>query len=798
MKLFQKGNALVATFLNIIGLTFAFTALYIIIVQVHYDLTYNHGIKDSDRVYLFTTKDWYDEGKYGAYLNRPLSEKIIEMTPEIENGGLLIPVMSDIQIYKNIEYEPTSIKSTVATLGGVKTIGYDLIEGSWEDWLPGANLAITESLANRLGIHAGDNLKIGSTDFFSHQKPQEVRIAVVYKDMPANSDFSLHDAISNYGDNNIDEDNEWGYNYFVKVNQGVTEEDINSSLIEAIKRILREENGLSNVEIDEFFEKEGIQYKFFPVRDIFFNPIVNSPGLSGNKTTTFTLLGIAILIIIIAFINYFNFFFAMVPVRLKGINTRKILGSSRVRLVVSMIGESVCFVTISLGLAAVLVVIFSHSPYSGLISTSVLMNHHWGMTFITIGVGLVISIISSIFPAYYITSFNPALAIKGSMGSGKKGSNFRTGLIGFQFTISIVLVICAIIINQQRHFLLKHDLGFNKENLLTVEVSPNIAFKSETIENRLLENSSISGVTWADGPIVANGRMGWGRQYHGESIHMQAYPVAWNFLQFMKIPVVEGRDFLRSDEENENGLFIFNVEARDKFGLQIGERLTGHLGDDQPAEIVGFSQNFNFMPLRSTGEAFCFYQFGKNPWRPLRQLYVRTIPGADPLEVKNKITQILSETDPERHPSLWNVELIDHSIENLYIKENNLSKLVNLFTLLAIVISLMGVFGLVMFDTEHRKKEIGIRRINGAAVEEILKMFNLKFVRIVVVSFIISVPLSWWIISVYLKSYAYRTPISIWVFFLALFAVLTITIGVVTIRSFRAATANPVESLRTE
>ena len=168
------------------------------------------------------------------------------------------------------------------------------------------------------------------------------------------------------------------------------------------------------------------------------------------------------------------------------------------------------------------------------------------------------------------------------------------------------------------------------------------------------------------------------------------------------------------------------------------------------------------------------------------------------LIIHQNLIKVLSEIDPDRHESLWNVELLDESIENLYAKEKNLSKLINLFTLLAIVISLMGVFGLVMFDTERRKKEIGVRRINGATIMEILGMFNMKFIKIVLVSFIIAVPVSWWIMRVYLESYAYKTPIYIWVFFVAFLAVLAITVGVVTLRSYKAATANPVESLRTE
>ncbi|MCH5239900.1 MAG: FtsX-like permease family protein [Muribaculaceae bacterium] len=795
MKVFRKGNTLVSTILNIIGLTFAFAALYIIIVQVHYDFTYNKGIKESNRIYVLACADWFEEGKYGTNVNRPTSEEIIREFPLIERGGLIEPWGSDNQIYISDESQPINIKTSIATLSGLETIGYELIEGSWKDW-KGTSLAISESMATNLGIHAGDHLKLGSTDFYSNQTPEEITVAAIYKDLPRNSDFSLHDAIYNFGENNLDNPNEWGYKYFVKFNPDLSEKEINSEFYAFLRKNLKEETGFNDEEAENWIKERG--YRFFPIQSTYYNPILRSPGLKGNKATTFTLLAVAILIIIIAFINYINFFFALIPIKLRDINTRKILGSSRKRLIASMICESLIFVMISLGLGAILVVIFSHSPYSNLISTSVLFKYHWGMTFITIGAGIIIAFLSSVFPAIYITSFNPAMALRGFMESSSKGNVFRNGLIGFQFTISIILVVCAIVINQQRNYLLNSELGFDKENLLTVEVSPDIALKPEIIESRLKEDSSIKDITWADGPIVANGRMGWGREFNGEIIHFETYPVAWNFLQFMNIPIVEGRDFVESDSQTENGLVILNEEARIKFGIKIGDRFPGHMGDDHPAEVIGFARNFNYMPLREKAGAFCFYQFGKYPWRPFKQLYVRTNPNVNLFDVKENIINILSELDHNRHESLWDVQLLDESIENLYSKEENLSKLINLFTLLAIVISLMGVFGLVMFDTERRKKEIGVRRVNGATVQEILGMFNMKFIKIIIVSFIIAIPLSLWLIRVYLESYAYKTPIYIWVFFVALLSILVITTGVVTLRSYKAATANPVNSLRSE
>lgn len=787
MKVFHKGSSLVATFLNIIGLTFAFTALYIIIVQVHYDLTYNHGIKDSENIYLLTSADGYNEGKYSPYENRPISEGIINGLGIIEKGGLIMPSADYYsQLYLTEDSDPIDIKISTASVGGIEALGYELLEGSWSDWVK-SGMALSESYASRHGINVGDHFKIGDSEWTA---------SVIYKDFPENSDFSLHEAVYNMGDRDIDKSQQWSYNYFVRFQPGVSENEIEMALDNHLRNWFANTKEESNENIDDIID--SYSFKFFPLNDIYFDSLVNPVGRKGNKTTTMTLLSVAVLIIIIAFINYFNFFFALVPIKLKEINTRKVLGSSRKSLILSIVGESLCYVIIALGLGAVLVVIFSHSPYANLISISVLFKYHWGMTFITIGAGMIIAVISSLFPAFYITSFNPALAIRGIIGGSSSGNAFRTGLIGFQFTISLILVICAIVINQQRRYMLNYDLGFNKENLYTVSVNQNIASKSEAVESKLLQDPIFTDVTWASGPMIAEGRMGWGRNFNGEQISLQVYPVAWNFLKFMGISIDEGRDFEKSDMENENGLFIMNKEAREKYNFKIGDRFTGHRDDENPAEVIGFSDDFKYKPLRDVDGAFCFYQYGKYPWGELQQMFVRTTPYTDPEDVKNKIIQIFKEIAPEINETQWQVNSFNKTLEWVYYKENNLSMLINLFTLLAIVISLMGVFGLVMFDTERRKKEIGIRRVNGAKVEEILGMFNMKFIKIIIISFIIAVPVSWWIMNVYLESYAYKTPIYIWVFFVALLAVLIITTGVVTLRSYKSATVNPVNSLRTE
>jgi putative ABC transport system permease protein len=260
---------------------------------------------------------------------------------------------------------------------------------------------------------------------------------------------------------------------------------------------------------------------------------------------------------------------------------------------------------------------------------------------------------------------------------------------------------------------------------------------------------------------------------------------------------VEGRDFTLADEQSENGVYIINETAQKMYGITTEDRIQGHSGN--PAEVAGICKDFNFSSLRNEIGPFAFYIYGKEPWSPCCRLFIRTEAGVDTAAVMARTLKALNDLDPTMGEEMsYEVWPFSQSIENQYKKENNLSTLVTLFTVLAIVISLMGVFGLVMFETEHRCKEIGVRRVHGATVRQILAMFNSRFVKIVIVCFVIAVPISVFVMHRYLEGFAYRVPLHVWVFAVALVAVLAVTIAVVTLRSLRAATVNPVKSLRNE
>jgi putative ABC transport system permease protein len=785
-RIFKKGKtAFASSVLNVLGLTAAFAALYIILVQVHHDLTYNKTLKDSDRIYCLVKKDQNFDA-YSSYLCRPIGEYVLNASPDIEAGGCGNIDGNPVKVRVSDEQSPVSIAITAMNQGARDVFGFELVAGNWDD-LTGTNFALSESAAQRLGVQVGDVIK-----YFDGSAWREISIVVIYKDMPKHSDLSSFEMMANFGDNCLDDWKEFSFKYYLKLRKGADPNAITEVAKPAVRQFFREVQG---VEITD----EEAKFGLYPVllTDMYFaHPSNFTPGKMGNRTTTITLLVIAILVVVIAFINYINFFFAMVPLRLRSINTRKILGSSRFQLVMSFVGESVTMVVIALGLAVAVVTLFRQSTLAALIDTTLNFGQNMGLVALTIGSALLISVAASFYPAMFATSFNPAFALKGTLGTTQKGKAFRIGLIGLQFTVSMVLIICAIFVHEQRQYMMNHEMGFNQECLLESQVSWNLATNRDVVESKLRTDAAIKDLAWGDGGFIRDARMSWGRKVRGEDAGWEVYPVSWNFLRFMGIDIVEGRDFTEADEQS-TGTYIFNEVARDRFNLTLDDQIGGH--DDQIAEIAGFCKDFNFASLRYGMRPFAFYVYGKSPWRPCMRLYIRTEAGVDVPALMERITKTLNDLDPDLGDGMsFEVQPFSQSIENQYKKEQNLSQLVNLFTILAIVISLMGVFGLVMFETEHRRKEIGIRRVHGATVQQILAMFNSRFVKIVLVCFVVAVPVSIVIMKRYLEGFAYQVPLHVWVFVLALLAVLAVTIAVVTLRSLRAATVNPVKSLRNE
>lgn len=794
-KLF-KGSGI----LNLLGMTAAFAALYILLVQVYYDLSYNKQMKDVERIYIMATPSWFEQGQYQVSLNRPIQKAILESAGMVESYGVAY-IGGDGKNYTRVgegdDARTYQIGTSQLTRGALDVFGFKPVVGTFDGMDKEETVAISESAAELMGVGVGDAIYVG-------KGKEPMTIAAVYEDMPMNSDLNnIHILFCCYLETqSIDNFGEWSYHHFVKLNSPDSKADFEAHAKKVVEEFwkVRIEGApeearaaLTQSMIDEQINRCTVT--LLPFEDMYYSKQIYQPaGRSGNRTTTLTLLAVSILIVVVTLINFVNFFFAQVPMRIRGVNTRKILGSSRAALVGEMMLESGILVAISLCAAAALVLLFKGSAYASLITCTLAFEHNLPVIGMTIIAALVMTVASSVYPALYITSFPPALAVKGAFGATQKGKALRYTLICLQFVISISFVICAMFVKKQHSFMMNYDMGFNKEYLLTASLGVSTSDR-DAFTDELLKAPVIKDVAWAAGPLVNSTRMGWGRMFKGEQVNLDSYPVSWNFLRFMGIDIIEGRDFTRADEQSERGVFIFNKIAKQQYGFTLEDKLAGHNGE---TDIVGFCEDIQFRPLQYELNPFAFYIFGKSPWWDLNHIYIRTEPGAPFQQVNEAVKETILKFNPAANVSGFTLNFFDQELGQQYEKEKQLTTMVTLFTLLAIIISLMGVFGMVIFETQYRRKEIGVRRVHGSSILDILVMFNRKFAKLLAASFIVAAAVSWFAMDYYYSTFAYSAPISWWVFAVALLLVSTIVFLVVTIGSWRAATENPVNSLKSE
>ena len=790
--------------LNVIGLAVAFATAYLILVQVRHDFTYNKSVPDGERVfYLEMDASMAGMGKFQSWLPRPLGNSICNDNPTVEDFGVIPAGISelisgfgtDAILVHNAEtdsYDKVKIKvlGWGVTCKAAEILGVQLVKGDLSKATEA--FVITESAAKRLGLDVGDVFCFGD----EWGKGQNSITAIV-TDFPKNSDWEDIELFHDIGEQSIDSQSEWSFNHLVKLHSA---DDV-QQFLEVAKMRAREYFLDSDMDIpdDVQSQTEGMinSVRLISIYDTYFAN-ESTTGHKGSKSTATALLMIAILVIVIAFINFVNFFMAMVPQRVRGVNTHRVYGCSVVKMKLNFIFEAVGLVLIGLLFAALIVLSLKSSFIANYISTSIALADNFVIIAAVVGVGLLFAVIATLYPAHYITSFPLALTSKGNFGASKSGQRLRMTLVGVQFVISIALIISASFVKLQHDYMMGYDMGFDKEQLLTGEMPITMVGSfddRETFASELKKNPQIVDVTFADGSLIAEQRMGWGLWFHEKSISFQCYPVAYNFLDFMKIEMAEGSYFSKADELDTMGVFIFNEKAREQYEMTLEDKVGGHNGETR---IAGFCKDFNFKPLQYGSEPFAFYVFGPNSWKVLSHVYIRTAPNANVKEVidyvKDKIVAMSPNTDRES----LDIDFFDKELGRQYKQEQKLATLVTVFSQISILISLIGVFGLVLFETQYRRKEIGLRRVQGASIKDILLMFNRKFIYIVLICFAIAVPIAYFVIRRYFEGFAYHTRLYWWVFVMALLVVLAITLAVVTLRSLRAATENPVKSIRTE
>ena len=795
----------ISSLLNVIGLTLAFTAFYVIMTQVWWELGYNRSLHEADRIYLVENEDWYEPGKWSSWLNRPVPERVIASTAGVEVGGCMWGGFGSGTCWTSNEpsfgYNKFSASCGSVSLPFLDVFAFRSVEGDVHDLGKPKSVIVSREAAERMRVGVGSLIWVDTDE---PQPDGAMEVVAVFEDFPDNSLLGECEVVKNLGETNLYTTSEWSFNYFVKFRPGADPDEFArqwTNVNQEMQREAAEKRAAAGDAADDDDESGIYGVRLSPVSELYFESDSQAPCRQGSVVTTYTLLGIAVLVIVLAFINFVNFFFALVPVRIRTVNTFKVFGAPASSLRFNFVFEAFGLVLIALLAAWYVSFALQGTEFASYISASLALSQNLEVVGLVAVVAFVMALAASLYPAWYITSFAPALVVKGSFGGTRSGRRLRTLLLGVQFFISIGLIIATSFIRLQHDYMMHYDMGFDKENLLAVRLSERGAVSYDALRQKLLSDPQVKDVTGATSRLVSVGRMGWGREFKGRQVAFQSYVVQPDFLRVMGIPITDGRDFLESDFDKELGTMIFNEAARREFEMQVGDRINGFVSPDE--QIVGFCADFNFKPLQYGVSPFCFYLLPKkiqqeNYWHLPHVVYVRMTPGADIAAVPAHIRRCIAEVDPRTEPGDIVVRVFDEELGLEYDNERKLTAIVGLFALLAVVIALMGVFGLVLFETQHRRREIAVRRVMGASRGEILAMFNRRYVMLVAVCFVLAVPVSIWAVRHWLAGFAYAVPLYWWVFALALAGVLAVTALTVTVRSWRAVNENPAESVKSE
>lgn len=782
--------------LNIVGMALAFAAAYLILVQVNFDMSYNRKIPNAENIYRMERPSTTKEGYWESVWNRYDPSEICEGIPEI----VAITTMHAYDLIQTLPYTLNrnnsiynlNIRTATSERQGLDLFGFIPVAGSFDQFTGPATALVSASYAKQHGLSVGDVLRATEDmPYIGVTANKPITIVAIYQDIPAPSDLSESNMIIGMPPKEQTYRSTWSCHAFIQLQKGASPEVVTAKMISQLRERYAK-SGMSPEEIE--LELKKTEPRLNNLKDLYFHSgNVEYAARSGNQTTTYTLLGIAILIIIIACINFFNFFLALIPARIRAVNTRKIFGGSNLRLRLGFFAETIGLVILALLIGAILVILFANTSLADYLTTAVFSPNNLGIALLLIISALILGIVISIYPAHYITSFPPALATKGNFQSSRSGILLRYILIGVQFIISTALIIVALFINLQHSYMMSYDMGFDHDEILVVQMKQLDSYTAtDAFAAKLKQSPMVLDVAFAASDIVSNERMRWGRVHKDKAINFDCYAVSWNFLKFMGIDIVEGRDFTK-DDEKRTGVFIFNEEAKRQYELNINEQFDGH---QRVSPIVGFCKDFHFQPLQYGIGPFAFYLYGTNPWEYPSHAYIRVATGTDYREAMDYIHKTIREFDPSFEEEKIKIKMFDEELGAYYQAEERLAKLITIFTLLSVVISIMGVFGLVLFETQYRRKEIGIRRVNGASVQSILKMFNLQFLRITLICAAIAIPISYYFVNRWLTGFTARMPMSWWVFALAVVIICLIVVGTVTARSWKAANENPINSIQ--
>ncbi len=760
----------------------------LISLYIRQELSYDDFNKKADRIYR-PVEIQHPAGvpeQYVAVTMGPLADALKNDFPEIETAARIMPSPAYFCKVGDKGFYEEGLAFADPQIFNIFTIPF--VEGNPAQALIEPNsIVLDESTARK---YFGNEDPLGKIFTIQQVKGQsEMKITGIIKDYPENSHihFNMLGSIST-----LKEDmpwlESWDTNFlatYVLLKKGVNKSQLENKFPAFIEK----------------YHKATESYSFSlylqPLKDIhlYSDQIVYQTYNynQGSIVKVYTFSTIALFILLIACINFMNLSTARSAKRMKEVGIRKVLGSSRTNLIFQFMGEAVIIAMFSF-LLAILITEFVFPYFKTIfnINFNFQFKDNILFTFEMLAVTLLVGIFSGTYPAFYMSSVQPAKSLKDFRGTAASGSAIRKVLVVSQFAIAIVLIVSSGIVMDQMNFIKNKNLGFNKEQLLYLPIRGKVERDNiKVLKNELLKNNYIVDASAVSGPIGASGSQGTetvaGTGDKTKLMMRRSY-VDFDYIKTMQLKIVDGRDFSTDFPTDSNRAVIINQTAAKKFGWKnpIGKQIE----DDPVRTVIGVVRDYNFSSVHAKIEPQIIRISKSN----INNLLIRIKPG----NISKTTDYIKSAWDKVNPGKPFQFTFVDDYFNKLYKSDQNTEKLFGTFAFIAIFIACLGLFGLASFTAEQKTKEIGVRKVLGSSVTGIIILLSKEFIKWILISCVIAFPVAYFLMKDWLTKFAYRTEISVFVFIAA--AALTILIALFTVsyQSIKAALANPIKSLRYE
>ena len=775
------------SFINIFGLAVALACVILILIWVNHELSYDNFHNSADRIYMVLRGE---EDTYMAPTSGLLAPTLVKELPEVISATPFSPLPESETVllrYKNKEFEEM-ISFTDSHF--FEIFSFPFMKGNPSAALNDPfSIVLTDTVAQK---YFGREEAIGkSVQMFFFGRKIPMKINGILQDIPSNSHITDNVFISlqfirQIGANLDDWDNQTPRTYIL------TSENSDIKKL-AAKIIACEKRNRPGVDL------EKLSYRLLPLKDIHLHgKKIKFLITTGNILHVYIFGTIAFLILMIACVNTMNLFTALSLKRTREIGIRKVVGASRKTLINQFLSETMGIAFLSLCLAIGLSQLFL--PAFNQLSGKELAIPYFDFYFIgaCILIALIAGVLSGYYPALILSAFKPIKILKSKASLGHKRFTFRKGLVIFQFSLAIMLIIGTIVVANQLHFIQHSDLGYDKDHILCIRISEDISGQYEVLKNELLKNPAIKGVCRTE-PVDANiitrsDGVNWTGKPEEEEQHFRILRIDQDFVSTYGVTMDQGRFYSRQFPADEKSAYVINQKAAQAIGWEspLGKEISLW---NRKGTIIGVLKDFHFGSFHSTIEPLlCILPTGRLKNLYLRLISIRFKPGtlqSSMNYINDKWKEVLSDTP-------YNYYFLDDFLNAQYRAEQRMGTLFKYFTIFAILISCLGLFGLASFSAEQKIKEIGIRKVLGATVSNITMMLSIEFLKWVVLANLIAWPVSWLVMNKWLQNFAYRVSVNWWIFVLAGSIALGIALITVGGKSIRAAFANPVDSLRYE